>query len=141
MTYHAKTQRIGLFMFLLLFILLMTLNNDTWMMCFLIPVSIIVLVTIFMNFKVKLLDGFLTFRVCIFSISIYNRTVSHEQISCMKFKRIGRASKCVIVKNHKGFNFRITNFSPDTLYSDLIDFANEYAIPIFKTKDYMMLEK
>jgi len=136
MTYHAKTQRVVLFGLFLLFILLLTLNDDTWMLYVLVPGAIVILLTIFVNFKLKILDSFLTFQICVFSLPLYNRTVSSEQISNMKFKRVGWARKCVVVKNKKAFNF-----SPDSLYKDLIDFANKYDVPIIKTKDYTILEK
>ncbi|MCZ2260923.1 hypothetical protein [Sporosarcina sp. G11-34] len=141
MTYNAKTQRVVLFGLFLLLILLLTLNDDTWMLYVLVPAAIVILLTIFVNFKLKILDSFLTFQICLFSLPLYNRTVSSEQISNMKFKRVGWARKCVVIKNKKAFNFRITNFSPDSLYKDLIDFANKYDVPIFKTKDYTILEK
>ncbi|WP_172372268.1 hypothetical protein [Sporosarcina jiandibaonis] len=141
MTYNAKAQRVVLFGLFLLFILLLTLNEDTWMLYVLVPGAIVILLTIFVNFKLKILDSFLTFQICIFSLPLYNRTVSSEQISNMKFKRVGWARKCVVVKNKKAFNFRITNFSPDSLYKDLIDFANKYDVPIYKTKEYTILEK
>lgn len=39
------------------------------------------------------------------------------------------------------FKFRITNFNPEKIYGDLIDFANKYEIAVSKTKDYLILEK
>ena len=59
----------------------------------------------------------------------------------MKFKRIGWAKKCVIIKNEKGFSFRIINFNPNKIYLELFNFAKEYGIPISKSKDYLILEK
>lgn len=141
MTYHANTQPIVQFSLFLLFISPMTLNQDTVMLYFLIPAAIAILATAFMDFKFKIMDGRLTFQIRVFSLSLYKKVVSHNQVNSMKFKRVGWAKKCVVVKNDKGFNFRIINFRPDTLYDDLIDFANEYDIHISKTKDYMILEK
>lgn len=141
MTYNAKTQRVVLFGYFLLLILLMTLNKETWMLYILIPFAIVILVMIFVNFKLKIKDSLLTFQISAFSLSLYKKTVSSEQISNMKFKRVGWARKCVVVKKKKAFNFRITNFSPVSLYKDLIGFANKYDVPITKTKDYTILEK
>ncbi|WP_090871377.1 hypothetical protein [Oceanobacillus limi] len=59
----------------------------------------------------------------------------------MTFKRAGWGKKCVIIKNHKGFHFRIINFKPEHIYNDLMDFAQNYEIPVSKTKDYLILEK
>ncbi len=108
---------------------------------FLIPFSIFILASIFVNFKFKMAEGSMTFQILIFIFAVYNKEVDHKQIDSMKFKRIGWGKKCVIVKNNNGFNFRISNFYPEKIYNDLIGFANEYSIPISKTKDYLILEK
>lgn len=104
MTYNAKTQRVVLFGYFLLLILLMTLNKETWMLYILIPFAIVILVMIFVNFKLKIKDSLLTFQISAFSLSLYKKTVSSEQISNMKFKRVGWARKCVVVKK-KGIQF------------------------------------
>lgn len=139
MTFRAKTQSTVLFVLLLLFILLMTLNKATGLLYILIPATVIILVTMFINFKI--LADHLIFEVCILSLSIYSRTVSSQDINEMKFTRVGWSRKCVVVKNRKGFNFKLSNFSPETLYNELIVFANKYDIPISKSKDYKRLEK
>jgi hypothetical protein len=41
-----------------------------------------------------------------------------------------------VVKNKQGFHFQITNFKPEEVYDDLIDYAKGYNIPLTKTKDY-----
>lgn len=43
--------------------------------------------------------------------------------------------------SEKGVNIRVVHFSPDYLFADLIDFANDNSISINKTKDYRMIEK
>lgn len=141
MTFRAKTQSTVLFVLLLLFILLMTLNKATGLLYILIPATVIILVTMFINFKFEILADHLIFEVCILSLSIYSRTVSSQDINEMKFTRVGWSRKCVVVKNRKGFNFKLSNFSPETLHNELIVFANKYDIPISKSKDYKRLEK
>lgn len=141
--YKATTIRVVQFSFFLLIMLLIFQNKADypWMLYYLIPLAIVLLSTIFMNYKLKISNGTLTFQIRIFSVSFYNKAVSHKEITSMKFKRAGWGKKCVIVKNHKGFNFRITNFNPETIYNDLNNFATDYEIPIYKTKDYLILEK
>jgi hypothetical protein len=110
------------------------------MFYYLIPLALFVFLTIFINFKLEITDGFLTFQIRVFTLTIYKKTVSPNQIEKLIFKRVGWGNRGVIVKNQKGFNFRIINFSPINIYHDLIEFANRYDIPIYKTKDYLILE-
>ncbi|WP_010095128.1 hypothetical protein [Ornithinibacillus scapharcae] len=108
---------------------------------FIILLAISIFITIFITYTVKIVDGTLIFQVRVFNFMIYNKTVHAQHILTIKFKRAGWGKKCAIVKNQKGFNFRILNFNPETIYSDLDDFANEYQIPVIKTNDYKILEK
>lgn len=143
MIYKATTIRTVQFMFFLLMILLLlqTKAEFPWLLYYIIPFAVFILATIFMNFKFKIHDGALDFQIRIFTLAIYKRKINHNQIKGMKFKRTGWGKKCAIVQSHKGFNFRITHFKQEIIYNDLIDFANDYEIPIFKTKDYLILEK
>lgn len=85
--------------------------TEIWMLYYLIPLAIFVFLTIFMVFTVVITDGFLTFQIQVLTLTIYKKTVSHEQIEMLKYKRVGWWHRCVIVKNYKGFNFRIVNFN------------------------------
>ena len=137
MTYSAKTQRVVQLLLLILAICSMFTNTDYPIrFYFLIPFLLFILATVFMNFKFRIVEDSLTFKIFIFKFTVYKKDVNHRQIANIKFKRIGWGKKCAIVKNKKGFNFRITNFYPAEIYNDLIDFANEYNIPISRTKDY-----
>ena len=118
-----------------------TNTNYPAMYYILIPFSLFILAAIFMNFKFKIEGGSLTFKILIFTFTAYKKEVNHKQIDSMKFKRIGWGKKCAIVKNNKGFNFRISNFYSAEIYNDLVNFAKEYNIPLSKTKDYLILEK
>ncbi|WP_157052462.1 hypothetical protein [Ornithinibacillus contaminans] len=108
---------------------------------YLIPFSIFLVVTILMRFKLRKTDNTLTFQVLILNFTIYKKEVHYSHIVRMKFKRVGWGKKLVIVKNIKGFNFRISNFYPGSVYQDLHSFAEVHNIPISKTKDYLLLEK
>ncbi|WP_117149164.1 MULTISPECIES: hypothetical protein [Paraliobacillus] len=142
MIYNAKTQKVLQF---LLFIwavrALFTSTDYPAMYYFLVPFSIFILATVFINFQFKIVEDSLNYKILLFKFIVYKRNVEHKQIDSMKFKRSGWGKRCVIVKNNKGFNFKIFNFYPEKVYSDLIDFANLYSIPITKTKDYVTLEK
>lgn len=141
MTYTAKTQRPIFIFIILLSVPALYFADSPSTYYFFIPLLTFILAAIFTNFKLKIKDGSLTFEVLLFNFTVYKKEVNHVQIESIKLKRIGWASKCVIVKNKRGLNFRITNFYPPEIYSDLIDFAEEYNIPTSKTKDYLILEK
>lgn len=142
MTYSAKPQKVVQVLLFIYFIgALFTSRDYPIMYYFLIPFSLFILATIFINFKFKILEGSLTFQILIFTFLVYEKEVDPKRIDSMIFKRIGWGKKCVIVKNNIGFNFRISNFDPEIIYNDLLAFANAYSIPITKTKDYLILEK
>ena len=142
MIYSAKTQRVVQLLFLISAVWAMFTNTDyPTMYYFLIPFSVFILATFFMNFKFKIVEGSLAFQILIFTFTVYKKEVNYKQIDSIKFKRIGWGKKCAIVKNNKGFNFRISNFYPAEIYNDLIEFADEQNIPISKTKDYLNLER
>ena len=46
-----------------------------------------------------------------------------------------------LYKSKKGLMCRIVNFTPSNVFVDLITVSNEKGISIFKTKDYLILEK
>lgn len=140
--YTAKTQRVLLFSFLLLGILLFsTIISGYSQMIYLIPLLILILAAIFINYRFKIKNRILTFQVRIFKLIIYSREVSDKQIKRIKFKRGGWSKRSAIIQNNKGFNFRIVDFNPSSIFDDLIGYANDYKIPITKTKDYITLEK
>ena len=59
----------------------------------------------------------------------------------MKFVRVGWLSKGAIIQLEKGFNIRVTHYTPKTVIAELLDFADKEEIPILKTRDFVILEK
>ncbi|WP_186580360.1 hypothetical protein [Aquibacillus kalidii] len=141
MVFNATTQK-GLLLFLL------ALNLLSILVAFpikTISVHIVLIayliLCLFIQFKIKIVESSISFEIRIFSKLIYRKEICPNQIVGMKFKRVGWSKKCVVVQTSKGFNLRIVNFYPEKIYDDLIDYANEYDISILKTKDYLILEK
>ena len=133
---HHDIGRVVQLLLLIMAVWGMFINTDKpTMYYFLVPFSLFILATIFMNFKFKIAKGSLTFKILLLTYTVYKKEVNYKQIERITFKRIGWGKKCAIVKNKKGFNC-ISNFYPAEINNDLIDFANEYNIPISKTKDY-----
>lgn len=142
MTYSAKTQKSVQLLFLIFAVWSMFTNRDHPTLYYLLILfSIFILATFFVNYEFKIGEGSLTYRILIFKFTVYKKIVNYEQIDSIKFKRTDFGEKCAIVKHNRGLNFRIFKFYPDKIYDDLIDFADEFNIPISKTKDYLILEK
>ncbi|MFT4417332.1 hypothetical protein ACLM5H_26290 [Fredinandcohnia humi] len=142
MVYKAKTQR-GILVFLLLITAPSISRNDfsNGLLYFQIGLVVFILLSLFIQFRVKIGDGYLVYQILFIALPIYKKEVSHNQIALIKFKRVGWMTKGAIIQVKKGFNIRVVHFSPDNIFVDLIYFANENSIPISKTKDFRILEK
>lgn len=141
MVYNAKTQRVALGFLLALIILLIINNNFSKGLLYVqIALAVFVFITIFIQYKFKIVDGHLIYQIFFLTMPIYKKVTYPNDIIQMKFKRVGWATKGVIIQVRKGFNIRVVNFVPNNVFIELIDFANEYGITISKTRDYLILE-
>jgi hypothetical protein len=140
--YYAKAPRRVLGSLLFLTLTLIRVDDFPQLLQVLqLVVAFIIGMTLLAEYKVEIKEGFFTYQIQLFNITLYKKVVHHHEIKRMKFKRIGWAQKCVMIKNEKGFPIKIANFNPNNIYPDLIDFATVYDIPITKSKDYLMLER
>lgn len=140
--YYARAQRrlLGLVLFFPL-VLITVEDFSKWLQLVQIFVAFFIFIALLVEFKFEIDERFLTYQILFFHLPIYKKKVHYHDIKSMKFKRIGWAKKCVIIKTEKGFNFRIANFYPRKIYLDLSNFAKENGIPVSKSKDYIILEK
>ena len=142
MIYNARTQR-GVLGFLLVItvasITMIKIYNG--LLYFQILLALFILLSIFIQFRFVIDDGYLTYQILFFAMPIYKKLLFPNQILHMKFKRIGWTTKGAVIQVKRGFNIRVVNFAPDNVFIDLIDFANENGTSISKTKDYLILEK
>jgi len=140
--YYAKAQRRVLGSLLFLTLTLIRVDDfPQWLQVSQLVLAFIIGMGIFIEYKVDINEGYLTYQIELFHVTLYKKVVHYQQIKRLKFKRIGWAQKCVMIKNEKGFPIKLANFNPNNIYQDLIDFAAVYDIPITKTKDYLILEK
>ncbi|MFS0673509.1 hypothetical protein [Ornithinibacillus sp. 179-J 7C1 HS] len=144
MTFTAKTQR-GLLLFLfvmMLLLLAMTFSSGIiYYQIYLITIIVFILLCLFIQFKIKIIESSITFEIFLFRMRVYRKKLQPEQIIGIKFKRIGWNKKCVIVQSAEGFNLRIMNFHPETIYDEIFAYADKYGIAVVKTKDYLILER
>ncbi|MEN2767221.1 hypothetical protein [Ornithinibacillus xuwenensis] len=145
MTYHANTER-GPLVFLLiidLYMIVSVIGRNFYLAFFIFQVLLIIFtfLVIFLRFELSLKEDMLTFRTFLFAMTVYQKTVESQEINQIKFKRIGWGHKCATIKVSEGFNLRVANFHPKTIYKDLNEYANHYNIAVTKTKDFKRLEK
>jgi hypothetical protein len=137
MVYNAKTQRGILGLLLAITATSISIKDfSNGLICFQIGLIVLILFSFFIQFKFKIDDGYLVYQILFFAIPIYKKEVSPNQIIRMKFKHVGWMTKGAIIQVKKGFNIRVILFTPDNIFEDLIDFANENCISISITKDF-----
>ncbi|MCL6572923.1 MAG: diguanylate cyclase [Bacillus sp. (in: Bacteria)] len=141
MVYNGRTKKRFLGTLFAISVVSNTIFSSEGFLYFQILLTLLILVTIFIQFKFKIDDGYLTYQILIMKMPIYQKVVYPNQIIALKFKRVGWANKVAIIQVEKGLNIRLVNFVPQNVFVALIDFANKYDISISKTKDYLILEK
>ncbi|MGB3261990.1 hypothetical protein [Paenisporosarcina sp.] len=104
-------------------------------------VLLIAVVFALIRFRFHIYDENLVYEILIFGKSIVKQRIFPEDISQMKFTRIGWAKKAAKIKVNKGFNVRLAVLEPPKAYDHLIEFAKKHDITIVKTKDYLILER
>ncbi|MGE7667688.1 hypothetical protein ACQKMN_18495 [Ureibacillus composti] len=145
LVYQGKTQP-G-YLYFLAMVLLLTISNikldgyDDKYLYIQFAVFIFTLFTVCFRFKFTINEKNLSYQIELFKFQIYQKEIVINEIKQIKFTRVGWAKKGAIVKVTKGFNIRIFDFEPNHVYTDLLEFANNNSITIFKTKDYLILEK
>lgn len=140
--YNARTQRAILGLFLVLILPSFSLKNFSEGFFFIqLFFVLVILMLILIEFKFSIDESLLSYQILFLSIPIYKKVVYPNQITQLKFKRVGWSTKGAIIQVNKGFNIRVVNFVPQTIFEDLIAFAKKYDISINKSKDYLTLEK
>nr|WP_106782568.1 hypothetical protein [Lysinibacillus timonensis] len=146
MEHYARSEKVVL-VFLLIINLLLYITKylqDGYVIdiyfSFCIIYSILILIALFIQYKVKIEKHSITYEVAVFQFPIYRRVVFPQEIKRLKFKRVGWAKKGSVIQTIAGLNVRIVNFNTDYVLKELEDFANEHGISTEKTKDYLILE-
>ncbi|WP_100372296.1 hypothetical protein [Bacillus sp. FJAT-45037] len=143
MVYKARTPRAVLGVLLALTvvsIISLEYSYMLWLLHYQIIFATILLLLTFIKYEFKIDNGYLEYHIFFLTIPIYKKVLIPNEISQMNFKRIGW-EKCAIINVKSGFNIRVINFAPNSVFKDLIDFAHNNSIPISKTKDILILGK
>ncbi len=112
-----------------------------WFSYFLILFAAFLFATAFLRYSCDINEESIAYHIMWMGLLLYKKRVTPNQISHIKFKRYGWATKGAVVHTYKGFNIRLIDFIPVKLYEDLGDFSDKHEIPFEKSKDYQILEK
>jgi hypothetical protein len=113
MVYFAKTQRRVLGFFLVITLMpYKWINIPNWLIYIQILLVVVILLSFFIQFKFKIEEHHLIYQIMFLSMSIYKKGLIPDQITQIKFKRIGWSTKGASIHVKKGFNIRILHFTP-----------------------------
>lgn len=142
MRYRAKIQpNLLLLQVILIATVLMSEWENVWIRIFTIAVLLFSTCLFFIKYSFKMEEDHLTYTVTLLNISIYQKKTVQSNIKKMIFKRVGWKTKLAVIKLEKGLSIRVSLFTPNTIYEDLLGFCKENGIQVEKTKDYLILEK
>lgn len=146
MPYRAKTQRFPLL--LLLFLMVSSVLSSSFLnslsiefLVFSILLCICTFFSLFIHYECTIDSNHVSYKVLLFYWPLYKRVVSPDEMNQIKFKRVGWNTKGAIIKTKKGLPIRITHFTPEDVYTDLTNFAAEHNLSVYKTNDYLILDR
>lgn len=143
MVHQGKVQR-WLLVIMLLAVnlppLLLSSLPDGFALYFQLFVSALIVLALFIEARVKVRDSNIIYRVELWSLPLYYKTIYAEDIRRIEFKRSKWASKVALVRVKKGIDLRFALFG-DGLFEDLSQFAKRNNLELRKSKDYQTVEK
>ncbi|RDW20074.1 hypothetical protein CWR48_04945 [Oceanobacillus arenosus] len=141
-SFNGRTQKTIIFFLLIIFsqTLFDGIGPNIYYI-FKIFFAMFLIATLLLHFDLTIYEDKITYQITLLNISIYKKVLSANQITQMKFTRVGWSTKGTIIKTANGLNIRVHGFSPNAVYEQLVDFANKNNINTTKTKNYQILEK
>lgn len=137
MVHQGKVQR-WLLVIMLLAVnlppLLLGTFPDGFALYFQLFVSALIVLALFIEARVKVRNGNISYRVELWGLPLYYKTVYAEDIRRIEFKRSNGASKVAVVRVKKGIDLRFALFG-DGLFEDLSQFAEHNSLELRKSKD------
>ena len=103
-------------------------------------VSALIVLALFIEARVKVRNGNISYRVELWGLPLYYKTVYAEEIKRIEFKRSNWSSKVAVVRVKKGIDVRFALFG-NGLFGDLSQFAIQNNLELRKSKDYQTIEK
>lgn len=103
-------------------------------------VSALIVLALFIKARVKVRDSNIIYRVELWGLPLYYKTVYTEEMRRIEFKRSNWASKVAVIRVEKGIDLRFALFG-DGLFEDLTQFAKRNDLELRKSKEYQTIEK
>lgn len=140
--YYATTRRGDLLWLIIYFLfMLSTSRGNPWFISITVVFIVAFIIAMFIKYSFTIRDDKITFKVFLFNKVINKKQVDHSMITKIVFRRINWSTKQAVIKLKKGRSIRVSLFTPDTVFNDIIAYCEEYEIPFTKTKDYKILER
>ncbi len=134
----AKPPRIALAILLIVQILFFDVSATLPIFIFRLALIIFIFCALFVRYQFSIEKKKLVYQILLFSKPMYKRILEPNEISEIRFKRVGWGAKAAIVKAKQGVNWRIINFEPVQVYMELANFAKENRV---KVNDYEVQPK
>lgn len=142
MRYYAKIQPNLLFIQIILLVtVLLSGWENVWIRAFTIFLLLCISCLFFIQYSLTIEEDHLTYTVTLLNFIIYQQNRIPSNMKRITFKRVGWKTKLAVIKLEKGLPIRVSLFTPNTIYEDLLVFCNENNVEVKKTKDYLILEK
>ncbi|SHG18031.1 hypothetical protein [Ornithinibacillus halophilus] len=129
-TYHSRSSNSILTALIVVGVLI---ARDYHLVLLIIP-TILLLIGL-LRLQVEI-DEEIKITICFIRLPLFQKSVSAEKISSIKFTRAMWAKKRSVVKFKNGFFLFLTQYYPGDFYEKLMDFSSQYQIPVKKTKDF-----
>ncbi len=106
-----------------------------------VPYFSLILLFAWVRFYFHIDSDVLKYRIEWFGKPLLKVDVEPEEIKKLSFKRASWKNKAAVVKRKRGLPIRLVVLEDEAGYDRLIAFGEEHGIPIWKSRDYKILEK
>lgn len=94
-----------------------------------------------LNYDMTISERYLTYRIRLFSWSVYRRTILPESMSQVIYKRVGLSTPCMIIKAKRGMGLRLIHFKPRDMDERMRQFCHTHGINMKVEKEYDLFIK
>lgn len=133
---------IGVFLPILIFSIYITVSSIGLIPSYLVFLFImyVVICIILLCTKQKIeLNRNIIYSIYLLNIQLFNRILIPDDITLVKFKRIGWNQKSLFIKINVGNNIRVNNYKPESIYDEIEKFVRNNDIKAQFSKDYKYL--
>lgn len=142
MVYTAHPQRLPISILLVLNIILTGVFDREGNLFFIqIFITVFAVLLLFFRYSFSIHKDYFTFQTYYLSFRISQRIISADRIKRIVCKRVGWNQKAAVIYVRNKIPLRIFLFKPDTLFIELLEFAEKNDIEVIKTKDYLFMER